>query len=110
MTIRKALALVLAAALSLSLAACGGKTGNGDSTGGSGSSSGKSIEFWSIFAGGSTPFTFDVTQVLTEGENIIAVRVQDDCFDLELPRGKQYWKSTSEGIFYTPSTGIWQTV
>lgn len=60
--------------------------------------------------GGSTPFTFDVTQVLTEGENIIAVRVQDDCFDLELPRGKQYWKSTSEGIFYTPSTGIWQTV
>lgn len=60
--------------------------------------------------GGSTPFTFDVTQALTEGENIIAVRVQDDCFDLELPRGKQYWKSMSEGIFYTPSTGIWQTV
>ena len=29
---------------------------------------------------------------------------------MELPRGKQFWKTQSEGIFYTGTTGIWQTV
>ena len=62
-------------------------------------------------AGGNTPFVFDVTrEVVPDGENIITVRAADDGFNLELPRGKQYWKPESEGIFYTPSTGIWQTV
>jgi beta-galactosidase/beta-glucuronidase len=28
----------------------------------------------------------------------------------KIPRGKQYWKEESEGIFYTRTTGIWQTV
>ena len=62
-------------------------------------------------AGGNTPFVFDVTrEVIPDGENIITVRATDDGFNLELPRGKQFWKPESEGIFYTPSTGIWQTV
>src|SRR5207237_7462241 len=39
-----------------------------------------------------------------------AVRGGNPLADLSLPRGKQYWKETSEGIFYTPTTGIWQTV
>ncbi|MCD7756220.1 MAG: glycoside hydrolase family 2 [Firmicutes bacterium] len=61
--------------------------------------------------GGSTPFAFDITpQVRWGEENTIAVRVFDDPCDLEAPRGKQYWKQESEGIFYTASTGIWQTV
>ena len=29
---------------------------------------------------------------------------------MTIPRGKQYWKEESEGIFYTRTTGIWQTV
>ena len=62
-------------------------------------------------AGGNTPFVFDVTrEAVMDGENVITVRVTDDAFNLELPRGKQFWKPESEGIFYTGSTGIWQTV
>lgn len=60
--------------------------------------------------GGHTPFTFDVTQWVRPGQNTVVVRAEDDMNDLELPRGKQYWKTTSEGIWYTPTTGIWQTV
>lgn len=61
--------------------------------------------------GGNTPFSFDITKNVAFGEeNTIAVRVIDDALDLELPRGKQYWKGNSEGIFYTGTTGIWQTV
>lgn len=61
--------------------------------------------------GGNTPFTFDITDAIREDEeNILALRVRDDAFDLELPRGKQYWKAESSGIFYTGTTGIWQTV
>ncbi len=29
---------------------------------------------------------------------------------MTIPRGKQYWREESEGIFYTRTTGIWQTV
>lgn len=43
-------------------------------------------------------------------DRTITVRAADDGLNLELPRGKQYWKPESEGIFYTSSTGIWQTV
>lgn len=61
--------------------------------------------------GGNTPFAFDITKDVVFGaENTIVVRVADDALDLELPRGKQYWKGESEGIFYTGTTGIWQTV
>lgn len=61
--------------------------------------------------GGNTPFEFDITREVTFGEeNTITVRVSDDAFNLEIPRGKQFWKPESEGIFYTGTTGIWQTV
>ena len=43
-------------------------------------------------------------------ENIIILRVKDYTKDVHLPRGKQYWKEESEFIFYTSSTGIWQSV
>ena len=60
--------------------------------------------------GGHTPFTADVTHALTGGDNVVVVRAEDPSRDVTIPRGKQYWKEESEGIFYTRTTGIWQTV
>ncbi|MDP9410389.1 MAG: glycoside hydrolase family 2, partial [Actinomycetota bacterium] len=61
--------------------------------------------------GGHTPFSADVTHaLLREGENVLVVRAEDPSRDVTVPRGKQYWREESEGIFYTRTTGIWQTV
>jgi beta-galactosidase/beta-glucuronidase len=60
--------------------------------------------------GGHTPFCADVTDVLRREENVIVVRAEDPSRDTTIPRGKQYWKERSEGIYYTRTTGIWQTV
>lgn len=64
--------------------------------------------------GGHTPFSADITPALgdrdSERENVLVVRAEDPSQDLTIPRGKQYWKEESEDIFYTPTTGIWQTV
>lgn len=59
--------------------------------------------------GGNTSFSFDITDMLRSGENEITLWVEDVLSDMTTPRGKQYWK-TPESIFYTPTTGIWQTV
>ena len=60
--------------------------------------------------GGHTPFSADATDALTGGENVLVARAEDPSRDVTIPRGKQYWKEESEGIFYTRTTGIWQTV
>jgi beta-galactosidase/beta-glucuronidase len=60
--------------------------------------------------GGHTSFSADVTPALVEGENVVVVRAEDPSRDATIPRGKQYWKEESESIFYTRTTGIWQTV
>ena len=60
--------------------------------------------------GGHTPFSADVTQTLIKGGNVVVLRAEDPSRDVTIPRGKQYWKEKSEGIFYTRTTGIWQTV
>lgn len=60
--------------------------------------------------GGNMPFSADITPYLGENPQTLAVRVRDPHEDEEIPRGKQFWKSSSEGIWYTNSTGIWQTV
>lgn len=60
--------------------------------------------------GGHTPFSADITEVLREQNNVIVVRAYDPSTDKTLPRGKQYWEPGSYGIFYTRTTGIWQTV
>ena len=59
--------------------------------------------------GGYTPFAFDITGFLREGENDLCVRAEDrpDCTQ---PRGKQYWDRGLMGCWYTPVSGIWQTV
>ena len=59
--------------------------------------------------GGNIGFDADITSLLKE-ENVIVLRCRDKVTDLEMPRGKQYWKPESEGIFYTRTTGIWQSV
>jgi beta-galactosidase/beta-glucuronidase len=60
--------------------------------------------------GGHTPFSADITRFAGRADNVLVVRAEDPLADLTIPRGKQYWKPASEGIFYTPTTGIWQTV
>lgn len=66
---------------------------------------------WAAFhEGGHTPFQADITELLEEEHNQIILRVEDFSQDVTLPRGKQYWKEDSASIFYTRTTGIWQTV
>jgi beta-galactosidase/beta-glucuronidase len=60
--------------------------------------------------GGNTPFSFDVTPLLKAGANAIVVRAWDPPTDKLIPRGKQYWEPGSKGIFYTRTSGIWQSV
>ena len=59
--------------------------------------------------GGYTPFRLEVTRLLKEGENDIRLRVEDQP-DCAQPRGKQYWERGLMGCWYTPVSGIWQTV
>ncbi len=59
--------------------------------------------------GGYDPFSFDITAALTKsGPQKLAVRVWDPSDDGPQPRGKQI--NRPHGIWYTPVTGIWQTV
>jgi beta-galactosidase/beta-glucuronidase len=60
--------------------------------------------------GGYTPFSFDITPYLTQGEQKLVVKVWDpiDEGKSEQPKGKQV--SKPNGIWYTSVSGIWQTV
>ncbi|PLB34305.1 glycoside hydrolase family 2 protein [Aspergillus candidus] len=68
--------------------------------------------------GGHVPFDLDLTDAFrslaTDGERKetarLTLRVRDSPTDLAQPRGKQYWGPVPESIFYTPSSGIWQSV
>jgi beta-galactosidase/beta-glucuronidase len=60
--------------------------------------------------GGNVPFRFDVTPLVKPGANTIVVRAEDQPTDRYMPRGKQYWEPQSRSIFYTRTSGIWQTV
>ncbi len=57
--------------------------------------------------GGYTPFSFDITEHLAK-ENVLEVFVRDELHTKVLPYGKQCEKRG--GMWYTPVTGIWQTV
>jgi beta-galactosidase/beta-glucuronidase len=59
--------------------------------------------------GGFVGFSLNITKFL-EGSNVLVVRVEDPSDDLEIPRGKQFWKTEIETIFYPRVSGIWQTV
>ncbi len=59
--------------------------------------------------GGYDPFSFDITAGLNKkGNQKITIRVWDPSDDGPQPRGKQV--KNPSGIWYTPVTGIWQTV
>ncbi len=58
--------------------------------------------------GGYDGFSFDVTSYLTEGENTLCVVARDELHKKILPYGKQ--REDRGGMWYTPVTGIWQTV
>lgn len=60
--------------------------------------------------GGNVGFRLDVTELWKSGVNVITVRAEDPPTDRFQPRGKQYWEKDSRGIFYTRTTGIWQSV
>lgn len=60
--------------------------------------------------GGHTPFSADITGVAGRRGNVVVVRAEDPLADRTIPRGKQHWTATPESIFYTATTGIWQTV
>lgn len=58
--------------------------------------------------GGYLPFTFDITPYVLDGENEIKLSVKDPTNTGTQARGKQTFKRG--GIWYTPQSGIWQTV
>jgi len=60
--------------------------------------------------GGNAGFSTDITEYLTEGKQLLSVWVQDPDRDETIPRGKQFWQEESAGIWYTRTSGIWQSV
>lgn len=58
--------------------------------------------------GGYTPFTLELTEALQPGENKLEVSVQDFTDENQYSRGKQ--KTKRGGIWYSPQSGIWQSV
>jgi len=62
-----------------------------------------------VHRGGYDPFSFDISGALhAEGPQEVVVAVWDPSDSGLQPHGKQV--QFPEGIWYTPSTGIWQTV
>lgn len=74
--------------------------------------------------GGHVPFDLDVSEQMdaaadddaaadaaNDEHHRVTLRVFDSATDLTQPRGKQFWGPLPDtGIFYTPSSGIWQSV
>ena len=60
--------------------------------------------------GGHTPFSFDVSDFVVEGENKLTVFCTSDLNDGTQPNGKQSDKVKPYFVLYTRTTGIWQTV
>lgn len=58
--------------------------------------------------GGYCPFTCEISELLHEGENELSVYAADPTDTADMPRGKQV--NEPKGIWYTPVSGIWQTV
>ncbi len=62
-----------------------------------------------MHTGGYSPFSFDISALLNKkGEQELRIKVLDASDQGWQPRGKQC--DQPQGIWYTPVTGIWQTV
>lgn len=59
--------------------------------------------------GGHTSFELDITEMVKDGINEIKVKAVDYS-NSDKPRGKQTWTGERFGCWYTPTTGIWQSV
>lgn len=59
-------------------------------------------------SGGYTNITYDITHALVPGENEILLTCYDDLADQSFPYGKQ--TRNRGGMWYTPTSGIWQSV
>jgi len=57
--------------------------------------------------GGYLPFSADITAAIIAGENTLSVRITD-ALSHDYPYGKQ--RKKRGGMWYTPVSGIWQTV
>ena len=57
---------------------------------------------------GYLPFSLEITDLCEEGENLLTVSVTDETDLSALPKGKQ--RIERGGMWYTPQSGIWQTV
>ena len=62
-----------------------------------------------IHEGGYEAFCFDITHAL-QPENEIVIRCMDDLENQRFPYGKQVTPEKRGGMWYTPVSGIWQTV
>jgi len=60
--------------------------------------------------GGYGSFSYDITPLLTAGDNLFTVSAFDDTRSDSQPSGKQSTQYHSAGCCYTRTTGIWQTV
>ncbi len=61
-------------------------------------------------SGGYSSFSFDITDYVHAGKNVIVVYAEDDVRSGLQPKGKQSGSYYSKGCDYTRTTGIWQTV
>lgn len=59
--------------------------------------------------GGYSDFTFDITHLCGPGEHTLTVRCEDR-LDFDQPRGKQSYRPEPFACWYTPVTGLWQSV
>ncbi|MDA3956719.1 glycoside hydrolase family 2 protein [Oceanispirochaeta sp.] len=66
-------------------------------------------QFLGQHTGGNCSFSFDASLLLKSGKNSIVIRVEDQADPVQ-PRGKQNWREKPFGCWYTPTTGIWQSV
>lgn len=60
--------------------------------------------------GGYTSFSFEITELVNDGENEIFILCEDSVKNPLVPRGKQSERRESHGCDYTRTTGIWQSV
>lgn len=65
--------------------------------------------FVGVHKGGYARFSFDITNCVNIGENLVTVKVED-YMDEQQPRGKQRWVNENYGCWYVQTTGIWKTV
>lgn len=60
-------------------------------------------------SGGYARFSFDLTDYLKKGDNLLVVKCEDE-FTPVIPRGKQRYVEKNISCFYTPTSGIWKPV